>query len=90
MVAWTTAAIVASEVDLVLEGHDGTVIAIEAKASASIGASDRRALVDLRDALGDKFRVGLLLHTGAETVPLGDRLWALPVSALWSTQSKGS
>ncbi len=78
------------EVDLVLEGHDGTVVAIEAKASASIGAGDRRALVDLRDALGDKFRVGLLLHTGAETVPLSERIWALPVSALWSTLSKDS
>lgn len=75
------------EVDLVLEAHDGTVVAIEAKASASLGARDRRALVDLRDTLGERFKTGVLLHTGAETVPLGERLWALPVSSLWSSQS---
>ena len=72
-----------SEVDLVVERPDGAIVAIEAKASASFGASDRRSLVQLRDALGERFRLGVILHTGPETVPLGDRLWALPVSALW-------
>jgi len=75
------------EVDLVLEAHDGTVVAIEAKASASLGASDRQALVELRDTLGERFRAGVLIHTGAETVPLGERLWALPVSSLWENHS---
>jgi hypothetical protein len=72
------------EVDFVLEARDGTVVAIEAKAGASLGAGDRRGLVQLRDALGDRFRAGVLMHTGADTVPLGERLWALPVSALWT------
>jgi len=71
------------EVDLVLERADGSIVAIEAKASASFGASDHKSLVRLRDALGEKFRAGVILHTGPETVPLGERLWALPVSALW-------
>ncbi|HEV2997891.1 MAG TPA: hypothetical protein VGX16_02205 [Solirubrobacteraceae bacterium] len=41
--------------------------------------------VDLRIEcpLGEKFRAGIILHTGAETLPIGERLWALPVSALW-------
>lgn len=72
-----------SEVDLVLERPDGAIVAIEAKASASLGTSDRRPLMQLRDALGDRFRIGVILHAGPETVPLGERLWALPVSALW-------
>jgi predicted AAA+ superfamily ATPase len=72
------------EVDFVLEGPDGTIVAIEAKAGASVGAGDRKALIQLRDALGARFRAGVILHTGAETVPVGERLWALPVSALWS------
>jgi len=71
------------EVDLVLEGPDGAIVAIEAKAGASVGSGDRRALIHLRDALGAKFRAGVILHTGAETIPLGERLWALPISALW-------
>ena len=75
------------EIDLVLEANDGTVVAIEAKASASLAGSDRRALVELRDTLGEKFRAGVLLHTGTETVPLGERIWGLPVSALWSTNN---
>ena len=75
------------EIDLVLEANDGTVVAIEAKASASLAGSDRRALVELRDTLGEKFRAGVLLHTGTETVPLGERIWGLPVSALWSTSN---
>ncbi|MFI4977897.1 MAG: ATP-binding protein [Solirubrobacterales bacterium] len=74
-----------NEVDLVLEGPDGAIVAIEAKASASFGASDRRSLLQLRDALGERFRAGVILHTGAETVPIGERLWALPVSALWQS-----
>jgi predicted AAA+ superfamily ATPase len=75
------------EIDLVLEANDGTVVAIEAKASASLAGSDRRALLELRDSLGEKFRAGVLLHTGTETVPLGERIWGLPVSALWSTNN---
>ena len=74
-----------NEVDLVLESPDGAIVAIEAKASASFGTSDRRSLVQLRDALGERFRTGVILHTGAETVPIGERLWALPVSALWQS-----
>lgn len=72
------------EVDLVLEARDGGIVAIEAKGSASFGAQDRRALVQLRDTLGERFRAGVLIHTGPETIPLAERIWALPVSALWT------
>lgn len=78
-----------AEVDLVLESHDGAIAAIEAKAGASLGASDLRALTALRDAVGEKFRAGVVLHTGAQTVPLGRRLWALPVCALWNERASG-
>lgn len=71
------------EIDLILERRDGTIVAVEAKAGASLRSSDWRALQEMRNSLGDRFRSGIVLHTGPETVPLGDRLWALPVSALW-------
>jgi hypothetical protein len=27
---------------------------------------------------------GVVLDTGAQTIPLGDRLWAVPLSGLWA------
>jgi uncharacterized protein len=58
--------------------------AIEVKSKASLPARDWRSLSRLRDALGDRFRCGCVIHLGADTVPLGDRLFALPLSALWA------
>lgn len=72
-----------SEVDVVLEKADGTVAAIEVKASATVDASDFAALKTLRDQLGDQFRAGVVLYLGDQTVPFGDRLWLVPLPALW-------
>lgn len=71
------------EVDLVLEHADGRLIAIEIKAAASAVASDFKGLRYLRDRIGNRFVAGCLLYTGASTVPFGDRLSAVPLSALW-------
>jgi len=38
----------------------------------------------LRDARGKQFIAGFVLYSGADTKPLGDRLWAVPISALWT------
>jgi uncharacterized protein len=72
------------EADVILEKADGTVAAIEVKASATIGAADFAALRTLRDQLGDSFRAGVVLYLGEQTVPFGDHLWLVPVSALWA------
>ena len=72
------------EVDIVLEANSGEVVAIEAKASATLGPRDWRALAKLRDACGDRFRAGVVVYTGEQTLPLGDRLRAMPVSGLWA------
>jgi len=32
---------------------------------------------------GDRFRMGVLLYDGKETLPLGKCLWAAPLSSLW-------
>jgi uncharacterized protein len=73
-----------NEVDLVLERANGDVVGIEVKTSATPRARDASGLSLLRDALGKRFRLGLVLHTGPDTVPLGDRVWAAPLAALWS------
>ena len=72
------------EIDLVLENRAGEVAAVEVKGSASLSARDWRPLVKLRDAYGSRFRSGFVVHTGADTLPLSDRLFAVPLSALWS------
>ncbi len=71
------------EVDLVLEDRSGQVVAIEVKASVSLGSRDTRGLAKLRDAVGTGFVGGAVIHTGDRTLPLGDRLWGVPISGLW-------
>lgn len=72
------------EIDLVLENRAGEIAAIEVKASASVYEADWRALARLRDARSESFRCGVLLYTGAATVALSDRIFAVPISALWA------
>jgi len=72
------------EVDVILERHSGEVVGIEIKASATPAASDFAGLHYLRDKLGARFKAGVVLHTGADTLPFGDRLAAIPVSGLWA------
>lgn len=38
----------------------------------------------LRDKLGERFSLGVVFYTGTQALPFGERLWALPYSALWS------
>lgn len=70
------------EIDLVLESRSGDIAAIEVKAGASLDARDWRPLTKLRDRTGPRFRSGVLIHSGRQTLPLGDRLWAVPISGL--------
>lgn len=72
------------EVDIVVEHPGGPVIALEVKAGAGASAAAVRPLATLRDRLGDRFAAGVVLHTGAESQHLGDRVFSLPVSHLWT------
>jgi predicted AAA+ superfamily ATPase len=71
------------EVDVVLERASGDVVGVEVKASASPAPRDFAGLRYLRDNLRGRFRRGIVLHAGSQTLPFGDRLAAVPVSALW-------
>lgn len=73
-----------SEADVVMEKADGTVAAIEVKASATADASDFAALQALRDQLGKRFRAGAVLYLGDQILPFGDKLWLVPVPTLWT------
>jgi len=71
------------EVDLIAELSAGSVVAIEIKAAAAPKASDARHLTWLRDQLGDRFLAGAVLHTGPRPFVLDERIFALPICAIW-------
>jgi len=71
------------EVDIVIESATGDIAAVEIKAATSASRTDARGLRLLRDKLGNRFRTGVIAHHGTHTLPLEDRIWALPVTGLW-------
>lgn len=71
------------EVDLVLEQRNGAVAGIEVKSAATVTSSDFTGLRALADAVGPRFRRGVVLYTGRDTVPFGPHLFAVPVEAIW-------
>ncbi|TMQ04075.1 MAG: ATP-binding protein, partial [Deltaproteobacteria bacterium] len=72
------------EVDLVLERDDGAIVGIEVKASATVTEQDFAGIRKLARACGDRLKLGLVLYDGDTSVPFGERLHAVPISALWS------
>ena len=73
------------EVDAVIEHHDGRVLGIEVKATSTVNIDDFRHLVHLRSRTGEQFHRGVVLYTGTEILPFGDRLIAAPIDALWQS-----
>ena len=71
------------EVDIIIERSDGTVLAIEVKSARSVNPRDASSLTFLRERLGERFACGILFHTGPITARFSDRVWAVPVAALW-------
>lgn len=71
------------EVDMILQNRQGDVVALEVKASATVTAGDFAGIRHLDSRLGDRLRLGVVLHTGATTVPFGPKYRALPLSSLW-------
>jgi predicted AAA+ superfamily ATPase len=72
------------EIDVILQARDGRTVAIEVKAARDVDEHDIRWLAWLRERLGDRFARGIVLHLGERPTPFGDRITALPVSALWN------
>jgi predicted AAA+ superfamily ATPase len=74
------------EIDVVLESRAGQLVCIECKSAATVRHEDYRAIAKLRDASGDRFVAGAVMYTGDETKALTERIWAVPVSALWGAE----
>jgi uncharacterized protein len=73
-----------AEVDFVLETADGRIAAVEVKTGRTPRPEWFKWLTHMRDSVGEQFTAGIVLHGGAEILPFGDRLLAMPISALWS------
>ena len=73
-----------NEVDIVIEDGTGRIVGVEVKASATVASGDFSGLRRLAGAVGERFVLGLVLHDGERPVPFGERMIAMPVSALWS------
>ena len=70
------------EVDVVVE-HGRRLSGIEVKAGSTVRAGDFKGLSMLRDAVGPRFSLGILLYDGTDTVPFGPSLYAVPIARLW-------
>jgi hypothetical protein len=74
------------EVDVVLENRRHEMVGIEIKSAATVTESDFRGLRGLGALVNKRLRAGILLYAGRELLPFGERMWAMPLSALWSGQ----
>jgi uncharacterized protein len=70
------------EVDVVIE-HGRHLSGVEVKAGSTVRAEDFKGLRMLRDTAGPRFSRGILLYDGADTVPFGPSLYAMPIARLW-------
>lgn len=71
------------EVDLVLERSALELAGVEVKAAATVTAADFNGLRKLRDVTGRRFACGAILYDGETQASFGDRLFAVPLRALW-------
>ena len=71
------------EVDVIIENTVGELVGVDIKTSATVKESDLRGLKKFAGLAGGQFKMGVLLYDGTETMPLGDGIWAAPLSSLW-------
>lgn len=71
------------EVDVVIESCAGQLIGVEIKAKASVHPRDFAGLHKFAELSGEQFIAGFVLYDGNETLPMGPRLWAVPLATLW-------
>ena len=76
------------EVDVVIENSVGQLVGVEVKASATVNQHDLKGLKKLAKLSGDQFKMGVLLYDGKETLPMGNNIWATPISTLWGKAQK--
>ncbi|MDR1634787.1 MAG: DUF4143 domain-containing protein, partial [Bifidobacteriaceae bacterium] len=72
-----------AEVDIVLQNRRQEIIGIEIKAAQSVSNADFGGLRHLQAKVGRRMLAGYVLYLGEQTLPFGEGLRALPLSAIW-------
>jgi predicted AAA+ superfamily ATPase len=72
------------EVDAILEHASGDVVAIEVKSAQTVRSEDFRGIQRLSRRLGGRLIAGIVLYSGGQALPFGNRLRAWPISSLWT------
>ena len=72
------------EVDVVLREKIGTIAGVKVKSGSSIGLSDFNGLQSLLKMHKGQFVFGVVLYNGDQIRYYGDKLAAVPISALWT------
>jgi uncharacterized protein len=72
------------EVDIVIEDRQGRIIGIEVKAAATLRPKDFSGLRKLREAAGERFVRGLILHDHDRITPVDENIHGAPISLLWT------
>lgn len=75
------------EVDALLLNEQGDSVAIEIKASTDVHPGDLKGLACCLESVHGTKR-GLVFYTGARTLQLDDKIWAVPISTLWTGFAK--
>ena len=73
------------EVDIVVQQNGRDIAGIEVKAAGTIQEKDFRGLRRLQQASSGTFLVGVVLYDGDHLLPFGEKLFGVPISALWGT-----
>lgn len=78
------------EIDAVLERRNGELVGIEIKSGLVADESDFAPLRTFASRVGARFKRGIVLYAGRESVAFGQRFQAMPLSALWSSADHGA
>jgi predicted AAA+ superfamily ATPase len=74
-----------AEVDLVLEDRKKHLYGIEIKSTASVSQTDFKGLKRLAEIAGKRFRRGIVLYSGEQTLGgFGENLQAVPLASVWA------
>jgi predicted AAA+ superfamily ATPase len=75
------------EVDIILDCGARGISGIEVKSAATVTASDFRGLNKLKNATGSRFRAGVLLYDGDDSVRFGENMFAMPIRSVWKREN---
>jgi predicted AAA+ superfamily ATPase len=70
------------EVDLVVEGRSGELVALEVKLSATVDDRDVKHLRWLADQVGDRLRAAVVITTGPRAYRRADGIFVVPLALL--------